>query len=98
MQALRPVPLTGNRISVPRNGYLKYYNFRLLVIVDDLVVREFRRIRRLFFWTRFNGTRKFQRSTKEFVFGSGVLTVVKYSAYYYSFDIPPQVKLHCVIL
>lgn len=91
-QDIRSVPLTGNRINVPRNGYLSYRNNRLLVIVGDVVVRKFRGIKRLFFWTRSNGTRKFKRSTDEFVFGSGMLRIIKYCAYYYSFDIPPQVK------
>ncbi len=85
------VPLVGNCLRLPREGSILYKNNVLKVEVNGLVVREFRSIRRLIFWTGFRGVRVFYRSTNEFIFGSGQLKIINNCAYYYTFDIPPEV-------
>ncbi len=89
------IPLIGNYLRLPREGSLQYKNNILRVVINGHVVREFRSIRRLIFWTGFSKVRVFSGSTDEFIFGSGQLKIINYCAYYYTFDIPPQVIMGC---
>lgn len=73
-QTPQPIPQTGNRLQVPRQASLVFKNKVLKVVQSDQILRKFLDIRRLFFYTGFNGTRVFTTSAPvplDEIFGGG---------------------------
>jgi hypothetical protein len=68
------MPQTESRVQIPRPAFLRFERRVLTVIQEETVLRTFQNVRRLFFWTAFNGTRIFDFTApvpRDEIYGGG---------------------------